>query len=202
MGALFVGLYKLFKILLTPKKVENGGVANSVAEPQDFDKYVAKVLLDIKDGIDKLQPLLDFSKIFDGAREVESTGKVSDFQVLMNEEKHNTEAVWKIFANLDQKIGSVIWVMDTSEPKNIQLKRKELGRLDNFANSFKNLLVTRGQIVRQFRDLYDGRKRREETKKREEEKLETLVKIFNKDKERILAQAELLKSVVENLQKI
>ncbi len=163
----------------------------------DFKSHVKNVVIDIQKAMDKIQPFLNLEDVYKKGKEIENS--ISDFQVFLKNKIYDTEAIWKVFADLEMKIGSITWGFSTSEPGLVQQIREEISKLNNFANAFKSLLVTRGQVLRQVRDIYNGKNKREETRQHETDQLKTLMKLFQNDIDRATKEAAILQDVITSI---
>jgi hypothetical protein len=200
-GVIFTLLYSTFKVVKNSRShdEERENTRDDTKLDTNFDGYIKETVLDIGKALQQIQPFLKFNAVFQKVKDFEVNKNLADLQVFVKNEEYETEKIWRVFANLDSKIGGITRAFSTSEPIPIQRNREEFSRLNNFANSFKSLIVTRGQILRHIRNTYNGKNKREETKKREEEGLKTLVQLFQNDINRVTKETKIFNEVMENI---
>ncbi len=186
------------------KRFEAGGavvsISGSLSSPSDLDGSIKTIMLALQNALQKSQPTLKFDDLYAKAKEAEAKNDMSDFQVFIQNQEYDTTAVWKIWMDVEQKLNQTTYFFDSSEPENVRSKREEMAKLNSLPNTFKNLLVTRGHVLRHVRTMYNGKNKREETKKHEADELKVLMKLFQNDIDRVTAEMDVFNKTMEKLQ--
>jgi hypothetical protein len=185
------------------KRFEAGGAAvstsGSLSSPSDLDGSIQAILLALQNALQKSQPILKFDDLYAKAKEAEAKNDMSDFQVFIQNQEYDTTAVWRIWMDVEQKLNQMTYFFDSSESENVQRKREEMAKLNSLPNTFKNLLVTRGRVLRHVRTMYNGKNKREETKKHEADELKVLMKLFQNDIDRVTAEMDVFNKTMERI---
>lgn len=180
----------------------DGGMAvlDSPSSPTaDLDGFIETIMLAIRDALKKSEPILKFADLYAKAREAEGKSDLSDFQVYIQNQEYDTTNIWKVWAAAEQKLNQLTYSFDSSEPTSAQRKREEMAKLNPLPNAFKNLLVTRGRVLRHVRNMYNGKNKRDDTKKREADELKVLMKLYQNDIDRVSAEMNVFNQTMERL---
>jgi hypothetical protein len=180
----------------------SGAVMTSDTSPLrsgDIDDFIQGILLDIRDALKKSEAILKLDGLYAKAKEAEEKNDLGELQVYIQNQEYDTTNIWKAWAAAEQKLNQLTYSFDSSEPINIQRKREEAAKLNPLPIAFKNLLATRGRVLRHVRNMYNGKNKREETKKHEAEELKVLVKLFQNDIDRVTAEMDVFNKTVEKL---
>lgn len=187
-------------VLEAKKRFEAGGTMVSISDPSysstNLDGSIQDIFRAIRNAIQKSEAIWKFDDLYAKAKEAEVSKDMSDFQVFIQNQEYDTTAVWKIWMDVEQKLNRMTYFFDSSELEGTQHKREEMAKLNSLPNVFKNLLVTRGRILRHVRDMYNGKNKREDTKKHEADELKVLMKLFQNDIDRVTAEMEMFNKMM------
>jgi hypothetical protein len=183
------------------KRFEAGGGATSISSPSlstaDLDESLKDILLAIRNALQKSEPFLKFDNLYAKAKEAEAAKDTSDLQVFIQNQEYDTTAVWKVWMDVEQKLNRVTYFFDSSESAEMQRKREEVSKLNSLPDTFKNLLVTRGRVLRHVKSMYNGKNKREDTKQREADEFKVLVKLYQNDIDRVTAEMDVFNKIME-----
>lgn len=192
-------------VLEAKKRFETGDATTtggSSLPATNIDDFIQIILLDIRDALQKSEAIMELDGIYAKAKEAEAKNDFSELRVYIQNQEYDTTNVWKIWASAEQKLNQLTYSFDSSEPIGIQWKRNEMAKLNPLPNAFKNLLVTRGRVLRHIRNMYNGKNKREETKKREAEELKVLMKLLQNDIDRVTAEMGVFNETVEKIKAV
>ncbi len=185
------------------KRFEAGGAVltngTSPLSSGDIDNFVQTILLSIRDALKKSEAILKLEGLYSKAKEAEEKNDLGELQVYIQNQEYDATNIWKAWAAAEQKLNQLTYSFDSSEPVNIQQKREEMAKLNPLPIAFKNLLATRGRVLRHVRNMYNGKNKREETKKHEAEELKILVKLFQNDINRASVEMDVFEKTIEKL---
>jgi hypothetical protein len=185
------------------KRFEAGGgmTANDTSplSSGNIDSFIQTILLGIRDALKKSEAVLKLDGLYAKAKEAEEKNDLGDLQVYIQNQEYDSTNIWKAWAAAEQKLNQLTYSFDSSEPVSIQRQREEMAKLNPLPIAFKNLLATRGRVLRHVRNMYNGKNKREETKQHEAEELKVLVKLFQNDINRATAEMDVFEKTIEKL---